>query len=111
MMELTKSGSNDPVTLSNAMKKHIISLNGFWLNWGDNTTKDRTVLDIDHFEEYLMMDSGPEAPSATQTTASSTAFDVTAITNAVSAEMLANPLQAIVIYLCGIRAELMILSI
>ena len=90
-MELTKSGSNDPVTLSNATKKCILSLKGFWQNWGINTTKDWTVLDIDHFEEYLMMDSGPQAPSAAPTTASSTAFDVTAFTNAVSTAMLAKP--------------------
>ena len=58
-----------------------------------NTTKDWTVLDIDNFEEYLMMDSGPQAPSATPTPtiASGTAFDVMAITNAVSAAMLAKP--------------------
>ena len=90
-MELTKSGSNDPVTLSNAMKKRILSLKGFWWNWEDNTTKDWTVLDIDQFEEYLMTDSGPQAPSATPTTASGNAFDVTAITNAVSTAMLAKP--------------------
>ena len=95
-IELTKSDSNDPVLLSNATKKRILSLKGFWRHWGNNTTNDWTVLDVDHFEEYLMTDSGPQAPSGTATTATGTAtssntFDLTALTNAVSAAMLAKP--------------------
>ena len=95
-IELTKSDSNDPVLHSNATKKRILSLKGFWRHWGNNTTKDWTVLDVDHFEEYLMTDSGPQATSGTLTPASGTAassnaFDLMALTNAVSAAMLAKP--------------------
>ena len=61
---------------------------------GDNTTKSWTSLTVDNFEEYLHTDSGPQlsvpATTAPATTAPS-APDVTVITNAVSAAMLAKP--------------------
>ena len=93
-MILTKSTTTDTVTISNAMKKHILSLKGFWQAWGDNTTKSWTSLTVDNFEEYLRTDSGPQLPvPATTARATSTPSgpDVTAITNAVSAAMLAKP--------------------
>ena len=34
-MNLTKSLSNDPVNISNPLKKRILSLKGFWKCWGD----------------------------------------------------------------------------
>ena len=93
-MILTKSTTTDTVTISNAMKKRILSLKGFWQTWGDNTTKSWTSLTVDNFEEYLRTDSGPQLPvPATTARATSTPSgpDVTAITNAVSAAMLAKP--------------------
>ena len=93
-MILTKSMTTDTVTISNAMKKRILSLKGFWQAWGDNTTKSWTSLTIDNFEEYLRTDSGPQlSVTATNARATSTtsAPDVTTITNAVSAAMLAKP--------------------
>ena len=48
------------------------------------------MLSLDDFEEYLVMGSRPNASPQT-TTAPTTAMDVTAITNAVSAAMLAKP--------------------
>ena len=48
------------------------------------------MLGLDNFEEYLVTDSGPNASLQT-TTAPTTATDVTAITNAVTAAMLAKP--------------------
>ena len=93
-MILTKSTTTDTVTISNAMKKRILSLKGFWQAWGDNTTKSWTSLTVDNFEEYLRTDSGPQLPvPATTARATSTPSgpDVTAITNAVSAAMLAKP--------------------
>ena len=76
------------------MKKRILLLKGFWQAWGDNTTKSWTSLTVDNFEEYLCTDSGPQlsvpATTAPATTAPS-APDVTVITNAVSAAMLAKP--------------------
>ena len=57
-MTLTKSGSTDPIVIPNALKKHILSLKGFWQCWGDNTTKDWTVLSLDDFEDYLVTDTG-----------------------------------------------------
>ena len=93
-MILTKSTTTDTVTISNAMKKCILSLKGFWQAWGDNTTKSWTSLTVDNFEEYLRTDSGPQLPApATTACATSTPSgpDITAITNAVSAAMLAKP--------------------
>ena len=90
-MVLTKSGSTDPVVIPNALKKRILSLKGFWQCWGDNTTKDWTVLSLDDFEEYLVTDTGPQVSAAAAPTAASTPIDVTAITNAVSTAMLAKP--------------------
>ena len=93
-MILTKSMTTDTVTISNAMKKRILSLKGFWQAWGDNTTKSWMSLTVDNFEEYLCTDSGPQlsvpakaAPVATTPSAP----DVTAIANTVSAAMLAKP--------------------
>ena len=51
-------------------------------------------LTVDNFEEYLHTDSGPQLPVPAKTGPVATAPsapDVTAITNAVSAAMLANP--------------------
>ena len=58
-MQLTKSTSTDAITISNAMKKHVLSLKRFWQSWGDNTTNLWTPLTVDNFEEYLCTDSGP----------------------------------------------------
>ena len=58
-MNLTKSSNTDPVPISNALKKRILALKGFWQCWGDNSTQDWTTLTIDNFEEYLLMDTGP----------------------------------------------------
>ena len=90
-MTLTKTGSTDPIVIPNALKKHILSLKGFGQCWGDNTTKDWTVLSLDNFEEYLVMDTGPRVPTAPTTTTASTPIDVTAITTAVSTAMLTKP--------------------
>ena len=93
-MILTKSTTTDTVTISNAMKKRILSLKGFWQAWGDNTTKSWTSLTVDNFEEYLCTDSGPQLSIPTTTAPAATAPsapDVTAITNTVSAAMLAKP--------------------
>ena len=93
-MILTKSTTINTVTISNDMKKCILSLKGLWQAWGDNTTKSWTLLTVDNFEEYVCTDSGPQlsipATTAHATTAPS-APDVTTITNAVSAAMLAKP--------------------
>ena len=88
-MNHTKSTTTDTVTISNAMKKRILLLKGFWQGWGDNTTKSWTSLTVDNFEEYLHTDSGPQHSVPAATTPSTT--NVTAITNAVSAAMLAKP--------------------
>ena len=90
-MVLTKSGSTDPVVIPNALKKRILSLKGFWQCWGDNTTKDWTVLSLDDFEEYLVTNTGPQVSATPLPTVASTPIDVTAITNAVSTAMLAKP--------------------
>ena len=60
-MKLTKSTSTDTINISNAMKKRVLSLKGFWQSWGDNTTKLWTTLTVDNFEEYLRTDSGPQS--------------------------------------------------
>ena len=89
-LTLTKSNNIDALTLPSALKRRILSTKGFWQNWGDNSTWDWTVLSLDNFEEYLVTDSGPNALLQT-TTAPTTAMDVMAITNAISAAMLAKP--------------------
>ena len=58
-MNLTKSSNTDPVPISNALKKQILALKGFWQCWGDNLAQDRMTLTTDNFEEYLLMDTGP----------------------------------------------------
>ena len=81
---LSKSTTTDTVTISNAMKKHILSLKGFWQAWGDNTTKSWTSLTVDNFKECLRTDSGPQlsVPATTgRATTTPSAPDVTAITN------------------------------
>ena len=60
MMELTKSDSNDAVSIPNALKKCILSLKDFWKHWGDKSTKDWTVLTIDNFDDFLMDTTGPQ---------------------------------------------------
>ena len=90
-MVLTKSGSTDPFVIPNALKKRILSLKGFWQCWGDNTTKDWTVLSLNDFKEYLVTNTGPQVSATPPPTAAGTPIDVTAITNAVSTAMLAKP--------------------
>ena len=96
-MELTKSDSNDAVSIPNALKKHIFSLKDFWKHWGDKSTKDWTVLTIDNFDDFLMDGMGPQTqpvPTSTKpptTGTPTTAMDVTAIMSALSAAMLTKP--------------------
>ena len=45
-MDLTKSDSNDAVSIPNTLKKHILSLKDFRKHWGDKTTKNWTVLTL-----------------------------------------------------------------
>ena len=75
--------------IPNALKKRILSLKGFWQCWGDNTTKDWTVLSHDDFEEYLVTNTGPQVSAPPPPTTASTPIDVTAIT--VSMAMLTEP--------------------
>ena len=91
IMNLTKSTSSDPLTITHIMKKRILSLKGFWQCWGDNSTMDWTMLSPRDFEEYLVTDSGPiTRPAATTPTVAATApVDVPAITSAVTTAMLA----------------------
>ena len=53
-MTLTKSNNTDALTLPNALKRRILSTKGFWQNWGDNSTRDWTILSMDDFEEYMV---------------------------------------------------------
>ena len=87
---LTKSNNIYTLTLPSALKRRILSTKGFWQSWGDNTMRDWTMLSLDGFEENLVTDSGPNASLQT-TTSPTTAMYVTAITNAVTAAMLAKP--------------------
>ena len=89
-LTLAKSNNIDALTLPCVLKRRILSTKGFWQNWGDNSTRDWTMLSLDNFEEYLVTDSGPNALLQT-TTAPTTATDVMAITNAISAAILAKP--------------------
>ena len=91
IMNLTKSTSNDPLTITHFMKKRILSLKCFWQCWGDKTTMDWTTLSLRNFEEYLVTDSGPvTTPAATTPTVAATApVEVPAITSAVTTAMLA----------------------
>ena len=81
IMNLTKSMSNDPLTITDFMKKRILSLKGFWQCWGDYSTMDWTVLTLRNFEEYLVTDSGPVT---TLTVAATAPVDVPGITSAVT---------------------------
>ena len=89
-MTLTKSNNTDALTLPCALKRRILSTKGFWQNWGDNSTRDWTILSLDDFEEYLVTDSRPNASLQT-TTVPTTAMDVTTISNAISTAMLVKP--------------------
>ena len=105
-MIITKTGSTDPIDIPNAMKKHILALKGFWSKWGDNTTQAWTSLSADSFDEYLLTGNRPQATPGTSipllipasTSTATTTSDVTAITKAIAAAMLAKPPQAILIY-------------
>ena len=90
-MNLMKSTSTNPLTITHFMKKRILSLKGFWQCWGDNMTMDWTTLTAQNFEEYLVTDSGPATtPTATTPPVAATApVDVLAITSAVTTAMLA----------------------
>ena len=97
-MNLTKSNCTDAVSIPNAPKKHILSLKDFWKHWGDKNTKDLTVLTIDNFDDFLTDGTGPQTQSVPASTmappiagTTTTPMDVTAITSALSAAMLAKP--------------------
>ena len=60
-MNLTKS--NSTVSIPNALKKQILSLQDFWKHWGDKNTKDWSVLTIDNFDDFLMDGTGPQTQS------------------------------------------------
>ena len=99
MMVITKTESTDLIDIPNATKKHILALKGFWSKWGDNTTQAWTSLSADNFDKYLLTGNGLQAtpdtsfpvpvPASTSTT--TTTSDVTAITKAIAAAMLAKP--------------------
>ena len=89
-LTLTKSNNIDGLTLPSALKRKILSTKGFSQNWGEHSTRDWTVLSLDDLEDYLVTDSRPNASLQT-TTAPTTAMDAMAISNAVSAAMLAKP--------------------
>ena len=90
-MVITKSESNDPIDIPNATKKCILALKGFWSKWGDNTTQAWTSLSAENFDEYLLTGNGPQATHDTQTSTTTTTSDVSAITRAIAAAMLAKP--------------------
>ena len=97
-MDLTKSDSNDAVSIPNALEKCILSLKDFWKHWGDKSTKDWTVLTIDNIDDFLMDGTGPQAQSVPASTmvppiacTTTTPLDVTVITSALSAAMLTKP--------------------
>ena len=96
-MDLTKSDSNDAVSILNALKKHIFSFKDFWKHWGDKSTKDWPVLTIDNFDDFLTDGMGPQTqpvPASTMapiTGTTTTPMDVTAIMSALSAAMLTKP--------------------
>ena len=89
-MTLTKSSNTDALTLPSALKRRILSTKGFWQNWGDNSTRDWTILSLDDFEEYMVTNSRPNASLQTMTVPT-TAMDVTPITNTISSAMLVKP--------------------
>ena len=102
-INLTNVGSSDAILLSNATKKCVLALKGFWQSWGDKLTQDWTPLSLANFEEYLLAGQGPQtahvpvatpvaAPAATAPT--TTLVDVTTFTNALSAAMLSRPLSS-----------------
>ena len=92
-MNLTKASSTYPVPILGSLKKQILAMKGFWQCWGDNLTQEWTTVTIDNFEEYVLMDTGPNmlppvtgaGPTAAPTTSS---VNVAAITMAVSTAML-----------------------
>ena len=90
-MNLTKSTSTNPLTITHFMKKRILSLKGFWQCWGHNTTMDWTTLTLQNSEEYLVTDSDPvTTPTATTPPVGAMALvDVPAITSTVTTAMLA----------------------
>ena len=95
-MNLTKS--NSTVSIPNALKKQILSLQDFWKHWGDKNTKDWSVLTIDNFDDFLMDGTGPQTQSVPAsamvppiTGATTPAMDVHVITSALSAAMLTKP--------------------
>ena len=90
-MSMMKSTSNNPLIITHFKKKWVLSLKGFWQCWGDNMTMDWTTLTVTNSEEYLVTDSGPTTTAATTTppVPAVAPVDVLAITNAVSAAMLA----------------------
>ena len=101
-MILTKVSLDDPIIISNALKKWVLSLKDFWKHWGDKTTKDWRVLTIDDFNNFLTNGTSPYSTvssSGNDTTAdptmspapTPTSIDVVAITNAVSTAMLSKP--------------------
>ena len=101
-MILTKVSSDDPIIISNALKKQLLSLKDFWKHWGDKTTKEWRVLTIDDFDDFLTNGTGPYStvsPSGGDTTGghvtsptpTPTSIDVVTITNTVSTAMLSKP--------------------
>ena len=89
----------DPIDIPNAMKKCILALNGFWSKWGDNTIQGWTSLSADNFDKYLLTGNGQQAthdtsipiPIPASTSTATPTSDVTAITKAIAAAMLAKP--------------------
>ena len=102
-MNLTKAGtSNNPVDLSNAMKKCVLALKSFWAHWGDNTTKDWCTLSIGDFETFLLTGTGPPInipPTSAAPPPTTQADNIAAITNAISAAILTKPLLATLTFL------------
>ena len=90
-MIVTKTETNDPIDIPNTMKKHILALKGFWSKWGDNTTQAWTSLSAENFDEYLLTGNGPQATYDPTTSTTATTSDISAITRAVAAAMLAKP--------------------
>ena len=90
-MIITKTETNDPIDIPNTMKKCILVLKGFWSKWGDNTTQAWTSLSAENFDEYLLTGNGPQATYDPTTSTTATTSNVSAITRAIAAAMLAKP--------------------
>ena len=90
-MIITKTESNDPIDIPNATKKCILALKGFWSEWGDNTTQAWTSLSAENFDEYFLTGNGPQATHDPATSTATTTSDISAITRAIAAAMLAKP--------------------